>query len=108
MNDDFERRVAANEARFREVNEAISRGQWPGDPEAVGFRCECALLGCNRLVELTSTEYEGVRAHPRRFVVVPGHEHDEVETVVETQPGYVVVEKTDEAGEVADATDPRD
>jgi hypothetical protein len=108
MDDDLERRIAANEARFRQVNEAISRGQWPGDSEAIGFRCECALLGCNRLVELTSSEYERVRANSRRFVVIPGHQHDDVETVVETHSGYLVVEKTDEAGVIAEATDPRD
>ena len=72
MEDESERRIAANEARFREVNEAISRGQWPGDADAVGFRCECALLGCNRLVELTADEYEQVRARARYFVLAPG------------------------------------
>jgi hypothetical protein len=108
MEDEVERRIAWNEARFREVNEAISRGQWPGEGDAaVGFRCECAALGCNRVIELTSPEYERVRTHPRRFVVVPGHEREEVETVVETGPSYVVVEKIDEAGDLAAATDPR-
>jgi hypothetical protein len=107
MHDEVERRIAANEARFREVNEAISRGQWPGDAEAVGFRCECALLGCNRVVELTFPEYEHVRAHSRRFVIVPGHEQLEVERVVETRSGYAVVEKLDEAGHCAEKTDPR-
>ena len=108
MEDESEQRIAANEARFREVNEAIARGQWPGDADAVGFRCECALLGCNRLVELTADEYEQVRARARYFVLAPGHQRDEIEKVVETQPGYVVVEKTDAAGDVAEATDPRD
>ena len=108
MEDEVERRIASNEARFREVNEAISRGQWPGEGDAVvGFRCECATLGCNLVIELTSPEYERVRAHPRRFVVVPGHEREEAETVVETRPSYVVVEKIDEAGELAAETDPR-
>ena len=54
---------------------ASSAGQWPGDEDTpVGFRCECARLGCNQLIELTVREYEEVRSHPRRFVVVPGHE----------------------------------
>lgn len=109
MQDEGEQRIAANEARFREVNEAISRGQWPGEDAAgVGFRCECGLLGCNQIVELMLPEYEAVRAHARRFVVFPGHERPEAETTVETRSGYIVVEKTDAAGEVAEATDPRD
>jgi len=96
-----------NESVFRDVNEGIERGQWPGESDAVGFRCECAQLGCNLLVNLTLVEYEGVRANPRRFLVVPGHELSSIESVVETQAGYVVVEKRDEAGEKAQAADPR-
>lgn len=108
MSDELERRLSANESTFREVNEAISRGSWPGDEgSGVNFRCECARLGCNALVSLTMREYEGIRAHPRRFLMLPGHELDEVETVVETRPGYVVVEKVAEAGRHAAASDPR-
>jgi hypothetical protein len=108
MDDETEKRIASNEDRFREVNEAISRGQWPGEGDAVvGFRCECASLGCNRVIELRLDEYERVREHPRRFVIFPGHEREEVERIVATRPGYVVVEKTDAAGERAERTDPR-
>ncbi|HWF26106.1 MAG TPA: hypothetical protein VG275_11695 [Solirubrobacteraceae bacterium] len=108
MDGDVERRIAANQARFRHVNEAISRGQWPGEGEqAVGFRCECAILGCNDVVELSLPDYERIRAHPRRFVVRPGHERAEIEKIVETRSGYLVVEKTEDAGEFAEATDPR-
>jgi hypothetical protein len=109
MDGDVERRIAANQARFRQVNEAISRGQWPGEGgQAVGFRCECATLGCNDVVELSLPDYEQIRAHPRRFVVRPGHEREEIEKIVETRSGYLVVEKTDDAGELAEATDPRE
>jgi hypothetical protein len=38
---------------------------------------------------------------------IPGHEVKEVETVVETGTGYIVVEKRDEAGRLAEARDPR-
>jgi hypothetical protein len=103
-----QRRAAANEATIRDVNEGIERGQWPGDEDnPVGFRCECARLGCNQLVELTVREYEEIRANPRRFVVVPGHEFPDVETVVESRAGYVIVEKRDQAAEVAERHDPR-
>ncbi len=103
-----QRRAAANEATIRDVNEGIERGQWPGEEDSpVGFRCECARLGCNQLVELTVREYEEIRANPRRFVVVPGHEFGDVETVVESRPGYLIVEKLDQAAEVAERHDPR-
>lgn len=107
MSEESHARAGANEALFREINEAIERGQWPGEPEPAGFRCECAQLGCTRILELTVEAYEGVRAHPRRFIVADGHEQPAVEDVVERAPGYLVVEKRDEAGEVAEATDPR-
>lgn len=99
---------AANEVVLRQVNEAIERGQWPGDEaEPSAFRCECATLECNRLLELTPPEYDDVRGHSRRFVVAPGHDRPDVETVVERRSGYLVVEKRDEAGRLAQASDPR-
>jgi len=103
-----QQRAGANEATIRDVNEGIERGQWPGEEDTpVGFRCECAQLGCNQLIELSVREYEDIRAHPRRFVVVPGHEAPDVERVIEAGPRYVIVEKLDQAGEVAEQHDPR-
>jgi hypothetical protein len=108
MEDELQGRVAKNENLFREVNEAIERGQYPGEQDSpTAFRCECASLDCNGLFSLTPREYERVRTKPRRFVVLPGHEIPEVETVISTHEGYVVVEKRDEAGRLAEAGDPR-
>lgn len=92
-------RAGATESMIRDVNEGIERGQWPGDEDTpVGFRCECGRVGCNRLIELTVREYERIRSHPRWFVVLPGHELQDAETVVAARPGYVIVEKGDQAG----------
>jgi hypothetical protein len=108
MDEAVERRLACNEDVFREVNEGIQRGQWPGEPDApVGFRCECARLGCNMLLHLTLAEYEHVRSDPRRFVVVAGHELPAVERAVAARAGYVIVEKTGDAGDEAENLDPR-
>lgn len=108
MDDELQRRVAANEAALREVNEAIERGQWPGEEDSrIGFRCECARLGCDQVIELTMGEYEEVRAHPRRFVLVRGHEVAAEDRLVASGADWVVVEKRDLAGTVAEATDPR-
>lgn len=107
MEREAEERIASNEARFREVNNAISRGQWPGEGGATaGFRCECGALGCNRVIELAPDEYERIRSHPRRFIVLPGHQHTKVEKVVETKPTYLVVEKFEDVGEQAEDADP--
>ncbi len=108
MSDEGLRRVADNEARFREVNEAIARGSWPGEEDsATPFRCECARLDCNRFVEMTPRAYEQVREHPRRFLVLPGHEVPAAETVIESHRSYVVVEKLGRAGRLAEGKDPR-
>jgi hypothetical protein len=46
-----------------------------------------------------------VRENPRRFLVLPDHVYPEVERVVGGFDGYVIVEKQDIAGEVAEAFD---
>lgn len=108
MQDNVQERLGANEAVFREINEGIERGQWPGEEDApISFRCECARLGCNELVELSVRKYERVRSNPRRFIVLPGHERLDVEIVVEREHSYLVVEKVDQAGARASETDPR-
>jgi hypothetical protein len=108
LEDEIKQQLGANEAVFREINEGIERGQWPGEEESpVSFRCECARLGCSELIELSVHEYERVRSNPRWFMVVPGHQHPELEVVIETQPGYLVVEKVDQAGAKAEEADPR-
>lgn len=100
-------RRALNESAFREVNERLERlGEEFGD-ESVEFLCECADPACTAALSIPVSLYEAVRDHPRRFVVVPGHQREGLERVVEEHPGCVVVEKVGEAGEVAEDTDPR-
>ncbi|HZU39619.1 MAG TPA: hypothetical protein VE992_01135 [Solirubrobacteraceae bacterium] len=99
--------AGASESLYRDINEAIERGQWPGEAGNVSFRCECARLRCTQIVRLTVEEYEAVREHSRRFIVAPGHEEPAVESVVERREGYLVVEKRDEAARLAELNDPR-
>jgi hypothetical protein len=106
--DDLQVRTARNEAIFRDVNEALRAGHWPGDEDApIAFRCECGELGCSRMIDLTAQEYERIRANPRRFFVAPDHHIAEAESVVERDDGHLVVEKQAQAGRIAEATDPR-
>ncbi len=109
MDAEDQQRIALNESVFREVNEKLRSGHWPGEEDVpLAFRCECGHLGCNRMIEVEAADYERVRAHPRRFLLAPDHDISEAETVVERRPGYVVVEKQAVAGKIAEATDPRD
>src|ERR687887_1480755 len=106
MDAEGRQRVAMNEATFRRVNEGMEAGQDPNG--LLTFVCECGRLGCNKLIELTRGEYERIRASPRRFAVVDGHEMPEVEAVVERTERYITVEKRgDPEAEVVEHTDPR-
>jgi hypothetical protein len=103
-----EQRLARNEVLFRSVNEAIEQQALEfGGLDKYEFICECARSGCFDRVALTLEEYEHIRADGTRFFVVPGHQDIAVELVVETQEGFVIVEKDGHAGIVAELADPR-
>ena len=106
MSDLTEARMAENQSTFREANERIeAAADDMGLFEPVPFICECAARDCTAIVRLTLTDYEDVRSNPRRFFNVPGHEALSVEAgaavVVETTPGYVLVDKVGVAGEIS-------
>jgi hypothetical protein len=100
-------RAAAAEVNGRRVNEAIERGTRAAGTAV--FVCECGNLGCTATVELGIASYEEVRSSFERFLVVPGHELEGIEEVVERHSSYLVVAKRDgRAVEMAYATDDRD
>jgi hypothetical protein len=110
MNDEQARRVGLNESLFRQVNEQIgSLNQGFGaDFPTLTVICECADGDCTDRIVIGVSEYEQVRAHPRRYIVVPGHELPEFESVVCSEEGYDVVQKrAGEAARLAEETDPR-
>jgi hypothetical protein len=107
-------RQARNEALVREVNErkhALDRGAaGSGAIDGVasfGFHCECGRHGpCPEMVWMTLAEYEVVRSQDDRFALVPGHETDALERVVDANERFVIVDKVDEAEPLV-ADDPR-
>ena len=109
MPDERERRIAANESRFRQINEELTRSLRgiPGDADAVTIVCECGMLDCAQTVTVKDEVYEAVRGHARRFLVAPGHELPDVESVVERAPGHVVVQKHEETAPLVEESDPR-
>jgi hypothetical protein len=105
-------RRARNEALFREVNERIEelsseRADESEQEGLLGIVCECGRDDCTELIEVTRAEYEAVRSDPRRFLVIPGHEHTDTARVLERNSGFSVVEKLEHAAEVAVEHDPR-
>ncbi|MDQ3940497.1 MAG: hypothetical protein M3238_04000 [Actinomycetota bacterium] len=103
-----ERRLAKNEALFRELNERLEedlRGEQ--DADGFGFVCECADGACAEPIWLSLFDYERLRANPLRFVVLPGHELPAIEEIVEERDGYLFVKKTGTGGAIAAEKDPR-
>lgn len=104
-----EERLARNETLFRSVNENIEKAatlDWP-DEHVFEFFCECSNVDCNLLLPMTVSAYEQVRADPKQFVIAPGHELPEIETVVFRKGSYHVVVKEGEAAEFVAQHDPR-
>ncbi len=103
MDEATKARLAKNEDFFREVNARINEtAESHGlDSPSYEFFCECSDATCVERVNLTISEYEHVRAEPKRFVVKNNHVVKEIEHVVETVPDHMVIEKHGEAGRIA-------
>jgi hypothetical protein len=83
-------RAALKQSLFREVNERVAELR----PTAmfVEFTCECLTAECTASLPMTVEEYEHMRRIPTHFAVLPGHEDDVVERVVEETDRYWIVE----------------
>ncbi len=96
-----EERIAYNESWARGLNERKADWMRQGYV-AAGFRCECWRAECDVRIPLTAADWDQVRSRPNRFAVSPGHLSPDVETVVEEQPDFWIVDKLGEAGRVAE------
>jgi len=93
--DERQVRIGRNEAIFREVNERLQKlaKDFQITDELLGLLCECGNANCHEKIELTASEYEALRAEPTHFAVAPGHEEEDVESVVARTDRYLVVRK---------------
>lgn len=103
MDELTEKRLAHNQAVFRDANERIldAANEIGADPHRLPFICECADTACTTVLLLEAADYGAVRRNPRRFLHAPGHD-DDLGTVVEAHADYVVVEKDGVAAGVAE------
>jgi hypothetical protein len=103
-----ERRVGANEALFRSVNEQV-RGLNQTLTTHNGSMlvvCECGNTSCMERIEVTTDEYAEVRRDSTLFVVKPGHEILDTERVVSSNDRFGIVQKDPGLpAEIARATD---
>ena len=93
--DERTRRIGENEALYRSINDKIeSLNETFGVvAETMAVICECGKLECSEQIELDVPTYERVRADPTHFVVLPGHELLDVETVIERHDAFNIVRK---------------
>lgn len=109
MGTEREERLARNEAVFRAANERrVDWEETERDPKAVErFFCECAVLECRQQILVPIGEYERARQDPCLFLITPGHEIPDIESIVEEHDGFVVIRKEAGATDVVVETDPR-
>ena len=82
---------------YRQVNDRIySVGSdvfgIPSD-EPLSLVCECLDLGCVERISIPAEDLMRARLSPAHFVVLPGHQADEFETVTERNQTFLVVSK---------------
>jgi hypothetical protein len=105
-----ERRIGANQAIFREVNERLEKVNqaFSAMTQSMEIMCECGDMSCAQMISIPLADYERIRRDAALFAVLPGHGAPEVDSVVERHAGYEVVRKhPGEPERVAEATDPR-
>ena len=98
-------RIAKNEAVFRATNRELERAEQEGSGAADGVLeviCECGRDPCSGVITLTVSEFHSVHSQKDRFVVVPGHQTEEIERVVDDRGAHLVVEKFGEAEEIVE------
>jgi hypothetical protein len=95
-------RATRNELIFRRANEQIEDERRQLEVEGrVPFLCECEEEQCRELIQLTPAEYAEARVTPRHFLLVQGHPF-EMGRIVSEHEAFMVVEKTGQAGEIAE------
>ena len=107
-----QRRIAENEAMFRQANERIESFAETSiafpQTETIGFICECGNVDCDAHLYLTHEQYEALRRNPLRFAVLPGHVMEGAEKVGGGLGEAIVVEKVGSAAkQVVLSEDPR-
>ena len=103
------RRIGENEAIFRSVNEQVREltATLSTATGTIRVVCECGARSCTDQFELTTDSYAETRADSTLFIVKPGHDLPESETVIAKNDVYWTVRKDPGIpAAIARATDP--
>lgn len=102
------RRIADNEAIFRNVNEEIrALSATLATVTEMRIVCECGTRSCADQFVITPEDYSRVREDPTLFAIMPGHDFPETETAVVKRDDYWILRKDPgEPAALARETDP--
>jgi hypothetical protein len=104
------RRIGENEALFREINEQARTltSSFSVASDDLKVVCECGAPRCLDEILVPLAEYARIRDDPTLFVIKPGHDLPETETVTAKAKGHWIVRKDPGLpAAIARATDPR-
>lgn len=88
-----QRRIARHEAFHRIANEHAWQLTAGLELEDVRVFCECGHRECERMMLIPRADFAEIHQRGDVFLVTPGHEIPDLEHVVGTGEGYVIVEK---------------
>jgi hypothetical protein len=89
------RRIGENEAIFRSVNEEVRslHGTLAAATETLRIVCECGARSCTDQFNIETVRFTEIREDPTLFVIRPGHDLPESETVVSREGDFWIVRK---------------
>jgi hypothetical protein len=90
-----ELRAAQNQMMFRSVNNRIKElaVESGGSGTELEFACECADTTCVEKIPLSALQFLAIESEENQFMVLRGHEVDEVEDVIAERGGFLIVSK---------------
>ena len=86
---------AAQELVFRAVNEQIVKmtDRFREQLSDIDIVCECSDTTCVGTIRVNADEFVKIERTEASFLVLPGHEDESIELVIDRRDGYVVVSK---------------
>lgn len=94
-----ELRRAENEVVFRHHNERVKQQADNLLPEEdkgsipIGFMCECSNEHCRERIQIPVEQFKKHSTNPKQFLLLPGHEHVDIEYIISQKDGYNIAEK---------------
>ena len=87
--------LVLNEVQARQNNKVASTAieALGTDIEKVFFNCECSVKTWQQKIALSTAKYRKIHENGNRFLIFPHHEMDAVESVIERNADYWVVQK---------------